>query len=66
MWADVLRDLPSMEKRRVIWTNIEFSLYILNLCDLKNKKIEGDLKSGKKSALELALQATVIMLMTEQ
>ena len=66
MWADVLHDVPSMEKRRVIWTIIEFSLYILNLCDLKNKKVEADLKSGKKSALELALQATVIMMMTEQ
>ena len=62
-----LHDLPSMGKRRVIGTNIEFSLYILNLCDLKNKKIEeGDLKRGKKLALELALQATVIALMTEQ
>ena len=61
-----LHDLPSMGKRRVIGTNIKFSLYILNLCDLKNKKIEGDLKRGKKVALELALQATVIALMTEQ
>ena len=52
-----------------VWENdalYEFSLYILNLCDLKNKKIEGDLKRGKKLALELALQATVITLMTEQ
>ena len=61
-----LHDLPSMKKRRVLWSNIEFSLYILNLCDLKNKKIEEDLKSGKKLAQELPLQATVITLMTEQ
>ena len=56
-----LRDLPTMGKLRVVGTNIEFSLYILNLCDLKNKKIEGDLKSGKKTALELALQPTCLL-----
>ena len=40
--------IPSVKKRHVIRTNVGFLFYILNLCDLINKKIEEALNSGQK------------------
>ena len=43
----------------------QFYFYILKLCDLKKKKIEEAVNSGRKKARVLAWLATVIMQMTE-